>query len=230
LRPWLGENLAGKRLVLIHAHGFGDSIMMLRYLSTLFELGAAVAMDLPPELHRLAGQYGLCGTGDDADYFCPLLHLLHFLKVTPQNVDGRPYLLRDAVPVKNSDKLRVGIAWSIGKPSLGDYPREVPLDQLVAALNGAELHSVQIQNADSARELGVIVHDFADFAECAELMLTMDAIVSVDTAALHLAGAIGHPRVFGVLSRWASWRWVAPWYDNVRLCQIGELDALFHRE
>jgi hypothetical protein len=230
LRPWLGESLTGKRLLVIHAHGFGDSIMMLRYLPTLYRLGARVVMDLPPELHRLAGQLGRCGSGDGADYFCPLLHLLHFIKVTPQDVDGRPYLLRGGAPAKNADKPRVGIAWSIGKPSLGDYPREIPLEQLIAALGDVELHSVQIQNADSAREFGVRVHDFADFAECAEAMMTMDAIVSVDTAALHLAGAIGHPRVFGVLSRWASWRWIAPWYDNVKLCQIGELDALFHRE
>jgi hypothetical protein len=50
-------------------------------------------------------------------------------------------------------------------------------------------------------------------------MTHMDEIVSVDTAALHLAGAIGHPRVFGLLSYWSSWRWLAPWYANVRLCR-----------
>jgi ADP-heptose:LPS heptosyltransferase len=50
-------------------------------------------------------------------------------------------------------------------------------------------------------------------------MMEMDMIVSVDTAALHLAGAIGHPKVVGLLSHWASWRWLAPWYENVRLCR-----------
>ena len=47
----------------------------------------------------------------------------------------------------------------------------------------------------------------------------MDEIVSVDTAALHLAGAIDHPCVFALLSHWASWRWIAPWYSNVKLCR-----------
>ena len=50
-------------------------------------------------------------------------------------------------------------------------------------------------------------------------MLQMDVIVSVDTAALHLAGAIGHPKVYGLLSHWSSWRWIARWYDNGRLCR-----------
>src|SRR5262249_39660159 len=107
----------------------------------------------------------------------------------------------------------------IGKPSYGDYPREIPLGELIAALGDAELHSVQVQNADEARALGVHVHEFSDFADCAALMMQMDEIVSVDTAALHLAGAIGHPRVTALLSHWASWRWLAPWYADMRLCR-----------
>jgi ADP-heptose:LPS heptosyltransferase len=76
-----------------------------------------------------------------------------------------------------------------------------------------------VQGADEARALGVHTHEFADFADCASLMMQMDMIVSVDTAALHLAGAIGHANVVGLLSHWSSWRWVAPWYANVRLCR-----------
>jgi ADP-heptose:LPS heptosyltransferase len=80
-----------------------------------------------------------------------------------------------------------------------------------------ELHSVQTQGAEQAEQLGVTTHEFEDFADCAQTMLAMDEIISVDTAALHLAGAIGHPRVTGLLSYWSSWRWVARWYDNVTL-------------
>jgi hypothetical protein len=206
----------------MHAHGFGDTIMMLRYLPALYALGAHVGIDVPWALQRLTP----CPVGDDrCDYFCPILHLLHFLHVTPESVDGRPYLSveaalvdrwRDALPRRRK---QIGIAWSIGKPSDGDYPREIPLAELVAALRNADLHSVQIQGADEARALGVHVREFEDFADCAALMMTMDEIVSVDTAALHLAGAIGHPRVYGLLSYWASWRWVAPWYSNVQLCR-----------
>ncbi|HEY2245700.1 MAG TPA: hypothetical protein VGH47_16030 [Xanthobacteraceae bacterium] len=213
LEPWMGQDLHGKRLVLMHAHGFGDSIMMLRYVPTLRALGADVVLDLPPELHKLAGG----PFGSDGDYFCPLLHLLHWLSVTPGTIDGQPYLpvWQEWSPAPK----RIGIAWSIGKPSDGDYPRSIPLKQLVEAFPDAELHSVQVQGGDEAADLGVYAYTFNDFAACAGLMMEMDAIVSVDTAALHLAGAIGHPRVYGLLSHWASWRWVAPWYENVRLCR-----------
>jgi len=222
--PWLGEDLKGKRLAVIHAHGFGDTIQMLRYLPRLQATGADIEVAVPCELDRLvAGRFKAAGR--DFDYFCPILHLLYFLGVTPDNVRGASYLrVDDRIVDKwlrkiNSGRRKIGLAWSIGKPSLGDYPRPIPLKMLVDAFGGYELHSVQIQGADEAKALGVKVHEFSDFADCAAVMSLMDEIISVDTAALHLAGAIGHPRVFGLLSHWHSWRWVAPWYGNVRLCK-----------
>jgi len=226
MKPWRGENLRGKKLLLLHAHGFGDTIQMLRYVPSFRTVGARAVVRLPPELQRLANQ----PFSEGADYFCPILHLLHFLHVKPQNVDGRPYLAVDAKLVESwreriqSPRRKVGVAWSIGKPSKGDYPREIPLWELVEALGDVEIHSVQTQNADEARELGVNVHQFEDFADCAAMMMCMDEIVSVDTAALHLAGAIGHPRVSGLLSHWASWRWLAPWYENMRICRQAKAD------
>ncbi|MCP3475133.1 hypothetical protein NLM33_32945 [Bradyrhizobium sp. CCGUVB1N3] len=220
LQPWRGEDLRGRRLLVLHAHGFGDTIMMLRYLPQLAARGADVALEMPPELQRLTKRWP---HASDGDYFCPILHLLRFLHVAPQSVDGSPYMAVDAELVARwsipKGRKRIGIAWSIGKPSDGDYPREIPLGDLVAALGDAELHSVQVQGGAEAKALGVQAHEFDDFADCAALMLQMDEIVSVDTAALHLAGAIGHPRVYGLLSHWSSWRWVAPWYSNVRLCR-----------
>jgi hypothetical protein len=240
--PWRGESLDGKKLLLLHAHGFGDTIQMLRYVQPVSDMGVNVRLDVPVELQRLADKFALPGRCPPPgirsspplierppDYFCPLLHLLHFLHVTPENVDGSPYVevepalverWRGRLPERSHpDQQRIGIAWSIGKPSDGDYPREIPLKQLVEALGDVELHSMQVQGADEARALGVHTHEFADFADCAALMLQMDMIVSVDTAALHLAGAIGHRNVIGLLSHWASWRWVAPWYANLHICR-----------
>jgi hypothetical protein len=218
--PWMGEDLSGKKLALIHAHGFGDTIMMLRYVPRVRLTGADVVLVMPEELLRLASQHGevVSEIPRDADAFCPMLHLLYLLDVHPDDVVGRSYL-RSSTAHLSSSRKKVGLAWSIGKPSDGDFPRQIPLEQLVDHFKDCELHSVQIQGAEEAKALGVKTHDFIDFADCAAVMSSMDEIVSVDTAALHLAGAIGHPEVYGLLSRWASWRWVAPWYDNVKLCR-----------
>jgi hypothetical protein len=223
---WKGEDLRDKRLLLLHAHGFGDTIQMLRYVPKLWRMGANISLDVPPELRRIAEGFASVVNPTDRppDYFCPILHLLHWLKIAPDNVDGRAYIVAERPKITEVGGKRIGIAWSIGKPSDGDYPREIPLAELVEALGDAELYSVQAQSAQQARAFGIGTPTFTDFADCASFMLQMDAIVSVDTAALHLAGAIGHPRVYGLLSHWSSWRWLAPWYDNVKLCRQAKAD------
>lgn len=227
LRPWRGEPLTGKRVLLLHAHGFGDTIMMLRYVP---ELRRAI-MVMPPELHALAGQCGVVVYEPlDCDFFCPMLHLLYMLRVTPQSVLGEPYLHPPLSAVEKwrrqlgpKRRRRIGLAWSVGKPFDGDYPRQIDPNLLIEALGeDDELHSVQTQCVDDDR---IIHHRLEDFSDCAGLMMGMDEIVSVDTAALHLAGAIGHPCVTGLLSYWSSWRWQARWYNNVKLCrQISDGD------
>jgi hypothetical protein len=224
LKVWNGEDIAGKRLLLLHTHGFGDAIMTLRYTSILRAVGAHVVLSVPEELTALAAQFAPAIDGlFDCDFVCPLLHVIGMLSVMPEHVSGKPYISVVAEAVEHwrsrlGPGRHVGIAWSASVQRPGDYPRAVPLAKLVAALGAdANLHSVQKQGGLEALALGVHVHEIGDFADCAAMMLAMDRIVSVDTAALHLAGAIGHPRVDGLLSHWASWRWLAPWYDNVRL-------------
>jgi hypothetical protein len=237
LRPWRGEPLTGKRLLVLHAHGFGDTIMMLRYVRGM----SKAVMVMPPELTRLARQCGpVVEEPIDCDFFCPILHLLYVLGVNPLEVPSAPYLTAELgsindwhVRLGQRKKYRIGVAWSIGKPSDGDYPRQIALERLAERFPDAELHSVQTQGEQEAEWCGVAHHKLTDFADCAGLMRAMDEIITVDTAALHLAGAIGHPKVVGLLSYWSSWRWCARWYDNVRLVRqtssedwAGALDQL----
>jgi hypothetical protein len=223
LRPWQGEDIAGKRLLLIHAHGFGDSIMTLRYVSQLKGMGADVVLLMPPELRRLAAQCApVVSEIVPADYFCPMLMLLHVLRQTPEQIPLAPYLAVDKAMsdkwLSRVDPKSIGIAWSVGKYYDGDYPRAAPLAKFIEHLDGAKLISMQQQRED-ASALGVKTFEFDDFADCAGLMMLLDEIVTVDTAALHLAGAIGHPRVTALLSHWASWRWLSPLYDGVTFCR-----------
>jgi hypothetical protein len=227
LKLWDGEDLAGKRLLLLHAHGFGDTIMTLRYVPLLKAIGANVVLMMPAELRSLAGQLApVIGVLlQDADLVCQMLHIPGMLSVRPEQVGGDPpYLHIDPDAIEQARATlgpgpHIGIAWSTAQRP-GDYPRSIPLHLLVAALGGrAQLHSVQKFGALEAMAQGVRVHPYADFAGCAAMMLAMDRIVSIDTAAVHLAGAIGHPRVEALISRYASWRWLASWYPTVRLCR-----------
>jgi ADP-heptose:LPS heptosyltransferase len=53
------------------------------------------------------------------------------------------------------------------------------------------------------------------------LLANLDVVISVDTAILHLAGAMGRP-TWAMLAEPADWRWMrarpdSPWYPSLRL-------------
>ena len=59
-----------------------------------------------------------------------------------------------------------------------------------------------------------------DFSDTAALIANLDLVISVDTAVVHLAGAMGKPA--WLLNRYDScWRWLrdrddSPWYPTLR--------------
>lgn len=238
LKPWSREEIASKQLLLIHDHGFGDSIMMLRYVPMLQAMGADVTLMLPPELRRLAGQLAPVTAHSprgvlDIDYFSSLLFLFGLLGQRPETIPVGSYLKVDPVLVEKWQqrigkrrRKTIGLAWTPGKPYRdGDYARAVPLGLLTKALGrDADLISVQQQGSAEADLLGVENYQFEDFANCAALMSVLDEIVTIDTAAVHLAGAIGHPRITLLLPCWASWRWLSPLYENIRVCRQRKAD------
>jgi hypothetical protein len=126
--------------------------------------------------------------------------------------------------------LRVGLVWG-GKPK---FPRSRdgawPLLSLAPLLNDPRAAFVSLQKGPRAVELKAlgfdyVVHDLgpklADFADTAAAMEQLDLVISVDTAAAHLAGALGKPAL--VLLRYVTdWRWLderadSPWYPTLKL-------------
>jgi len=211
-RRWLGEDLCGRRLALVHDAGFGDTIMLLRYVPLLRRLGARVSLVMPPELAPLAAKVApLAATTAEADYYCGMLSLLHWFSAVP--IPPAHYLAPDPDRIAHWQRRlgpgrKVGVAWSVGRLVEGDYPRALPLAQLLEPLEQpAMLVSLQQQGGEEAAAAGVLAPGFSDFADCAALASQMDEIITVDTAAAHVAGAIGHPAVTLLLRRPASWRW-----------------------
>lgn len=229
---WTGGDLTDRLMLIEHELGFGDTIMLLRYVPILRARFGGIFLNMPPALARLAKQLApVTRFASGVDLSLPIMSLLERLKVQPQNVPQAPYLQVEAelvgrwrtrLEAAKSKRPRIGLAWSVGNVYPDDYPRSIPLEPLVNRLRkirggNVELYSVQAQNGDEAERLGVRAMPFEDFADCAALMSMMDQIYTVDTAALHLAGAIGHERVIGLLSWWHSWRWKACWYPNVQM-------------
>ncbi len=170
----------------------------------------------------------------------PRIQPVPYLRADPRLVEH----WRDRLGPRGPGELRVGIFWQ-GSPTHGnDRLRSVPLESFVplAAIPGVKLISIQKghgveQIASLADRLPLL--DFREstrFEDTAALMSLLDLMITIDSAPVHLAGALGVP-TWLALSTDAEWRWLAgredsPWYPTVRVFRQPRLhnwDDVFQR-
>jgi tetratricopeptide (TPR) repeat protein len=245
---WTGEPLADC-VVLIHAEqGFGDTLQFCRYVPLLTS-EARVILEVPQPLvrllSRLPGVEQVVPHGEPLpafDMHCPMLSLPYAFGTTRDDIPNRvPYLAVDPSQsaiwrqrLASLPGLRVGVAWSgNSRPShraanATDRRRSIPFDRFAQLLGVPGISFVSLQKDAgpdrSALPAGITLHDWMheldDFADTAALMAALDLVVTVDTAIVHLAGALAKP--VWLLNRFDTcWRWLldrsdSPWYPTLR--------------
>lgn len=98
----------------------------------------------------------------------------------------------------------IGIAWTGGVPSTAQHVRSLKLEQLLPVLKSVDAHWVSLQYKNASEEInalhenhGVRVHQYpfgtlvSDYDDTAAMVSALDAVVSVPTSVVHLAGALG---------------------------------------
>ena len=248
--PWTGdEPIAGKTILLHHEQGFGDSLQFARYVPLVAALGAHVILRVPGGLARLLQSLGPIrvivqpdpGIAQSEplpphDLHCSLMSLPAAFGTTLGTIPAHiPYLRAHPARAaywraKLGPKLRpcIGLVWAGRQVPPIVERRDVPLALLRPLLDlDAEFISLQRELApadrDALQSLPVRLFGEAleDFADAAALVENLDLVISVDSAVLHLAGALGRPT--WLLNRFAPcWRWPeersdSPWYPTLRL-------------
>lgn len=219
-REWQGEPLAGRSILVWPEQGFGDQIQFARFVPELARRGADVTLVAPPELSALFASLGVRVVERSAEMALPepddwiwLQSIPGRLGVTLEDLPRPPYL---AAPEARRAKWRgfapkggVGVMWQ-GRATPNPH-RSLPSFEILRPL--AEAGAELIELAPPAG---------GDFADVAAQIERLDLIVSVDTAAAHLAGALGKP--CWILLPWfnTDWRWMqgradSPWYPTARL-------------
>ncbi len=260
---WRGEALAGKRILLATEQGYGDQIQFLRFAAVLDRQGATVDVIADARMQRLAAGVpgvravlpGLAPGAGGYDYWSLLLSVPLWLGTKLDSVPAEiPYLRPPAEEVKKwADRLRalpqgrlkVGLVWTAGNTSRENlHGRSMGFDALQPLARLAGISFVGLQFGERAQEhpvaagfpalqLGAEVGDFADNAA---LIANLDLLVTVDTAAGHLAGALGIP-AWILLPASPDWRWGwgrsdSPWYPSLKLlrqAQLGDWTPLVER-
>ncbi len=245
---WDGSDLAGRTLLIHGEQGFGDQIQFARYVPLAAARGGRVVFECAPALARLFARLGadisVLPKGallPPFDLHVPLLSLPHIFGTTLENVPARvPYLAPPADSLRRwrgwlagLPRPHIGLAWR-GSGAMARDPRPIPLAALlpVFADSGGSLISLQPDTREDLAGLSHRIVDpaadpklggaaFNDFAETAAIVAQLDQIVSIDTVAAHLAGALGRKAL--VLLPYASdWRWLerrgdSPWYPTIAL-------------
>jgi tetratricopeptide (TPR) repeat protein len=240
-----GMRLDGKVILVTHDAGLGDSLQFARYLPILAATGARVLLWVPEPLRRLlAGVAGVSAVFSDDlgwpafDWHCPIIRLAEVFGTTLRTIPATvPYLHADPglvtdwaehLPPRDGRK-RIGLVWAgsarENTPQLAaiDRRRSLAPSALapLLAVPGVAWVSLQLGRAAPDFPLHDPMGAVRDFADTAAILASLDALVSVDTSVVHLAGGMGVP-VF-LLDRYDNcWRWLSgredsPWYPSLRI-------------
>lgn len=236
---WDGTPLGGKIVLVRCHHGLGDTIQFIRYVPLIRRIARAVIVQAQPELlPLLASMTGIDRliARDDAPPFYEVaiestelpFAFRTVLETIPRHV---PYLAIDPATAAagrriadDGERLKIGLVWAAGawRPH-----RSIALAELAGLWTIPGLAIASLQRGPAVAEIAAFSGSFAwqsrtdEILETAAVMLNLDLVISVDTMAAHLAGALGVP-VWTLLSREADWRWMiersdSPYYPTMRL-------------
>jgi hypothetical protein len=240
---WSGASFAGRHVLVRCNHGLGDTLQFIRFVPLLRRRAAHVTLLIQPQLVKLfagCAEFGTVRNGWSDEPPPPyeveveIMELAYAFRSTLQTLPRRvPYLpsaqistcARALPSFRPGDCRRVGLIWAA---SDWDTNRSIPIEALalLRGVRGIEFYSLQqgMSMDDSRRAAFAITglsQHTADVAAAAAAMLKLDLIISVDSMAAHLAGALGVP-VWLLLQHEADWRWMtgrsdSPWYPTMRI-------------
>jgi len=241
---WDGSPLEGRRLLVHWEQGFGDTLQFIRYLYLI--KGGTLIFAGQPQLKQLLESLPCLDIfrvnpfdeePDIAyDVWMPLLSLPKLFGTTLETIPNQiPYLSPDAQTVETWQTqlaaytgFKIGIVWAGSPTHANDRNRSCTLMDFapLAKMPNVVLFSLQTGEATTQplqedMEMISLTKSLKDFSDTAAAIAALDLIISVDTAIVHLAGAMGQ-NVWVLLAFDSDWRWLterhdSPWYSTMRL-------------
>lgn len=248
---WDGLLRPGASLLLYAEQGMGDAIQFVRYAPFIARQGMRVSVVVQPALAPLFRTMECMDTvyvyGESVpphDFHLPLMSLPYLFDTQLETIPAHiPYLYVDQEKAKEWERRfsaldnvpRIGLCWKGSSQHATDAKRSISLRAFEPLKSHTNVRFVSLLNVslaheekETAQQLNLIdvADELRDFSDTAALMANLDLIIAVDTAALHLAGALGRP-VWGLIPFSPDWRWgmngiETPWYPTMSLVRQPE--------
>jgi tetratricopeptide (TPR) repeat protein len=250
---WDGTTFHGKKLFVYGEQGLGDVIQFSRYLPMVKALGGTVVFETSELLFCIFQEFS--GTDKvvqrpfsndvnrEFDYHVPLLSLPGIFKTTLETIPADiPYLKADLIKTGDwkqrfgDEEIRIGIVWAGNPDNKDDQYRSCRLTDFLPLLQIPGVRCYGLQKGEPSIEIAQLPdgmnfinlgEELADFSDTAGVIENLDLIISVDTAVVHLAGAMGKP-VWNLRPAIPYWVWMmdredTPWYPTMRIFRQKEL-------
>ena len=241
-----------EKVIVVPDQGFGDIITFMRFIPMLAARVEQVGIACHPAIYTITKRMtkklpkiqvwnNTCMVNlaqwDRQILVCSLGHVLRLN--SKQDIQcSKPYLppSRRSLPKKltwpKNDRLRAGLVWRGNSNHPNDHNRSLTLTQLQPLLTIRNIQWISLQYAPNASERAhwpKALYDTSDsiknFDDLALLLQHVDFLVTVDSAPLHLAGAMGIT-THALIPYAPDWRWGicdyysqtrTYWYDSVQL-------------
>ena len=251
---WSGQSLLGKTVLVVHEQGLGDMLQFVRFAADLVKQGARVWWECPDELlalmqtcpwlERVVRREELAALRGYDVWELAMSLPLRLSKAVTDLPGPMPCVAHDPTRALRW-RSRLG-SW-LARPgphvallSLGSarhsndrhrsLSREATAQLLATPGINWLLLDQRTHDPEIAPPLGCVAvgSELRDLADTAAVLSLCDLLVSVDSAPVHVAGALGKP-VWCLLAADPDWRWMleredSPWYPELRLWRQGILD------
>lgn len=240
---WKGETFHGRTLLLYAEQGLGDAIFFVRYVPLVAERGGRILIECAKPLRRffqtlpsVSSVFVFGEPAPDFDVQASFFSLPRIFGTTLHQIPRKvPYLgvpeeSTVQLPPAESGRMKVGLVWECSGLPLWGQNRSVPLTALAPLLTLSNVSFYSLQVGPGSRQLQEspfheniidLGPQLTDFGATASAISQLDLVITVDTSASHVAGALAKP-VWVLLPFAPDWRWMlertdSPWYPTVRL-------------
>lgn len=231
---WNGEPTDAPVLVWSE-QGFGDTLMMLRYLELVRQRAPNVVLEVQrslAQLVRAVTDIPVVGDGEPLpafDYQLPMFSLPHVFSTTPETVPAYTLPMANVGGITGRDATvlgRIGLCWAGTTKHRNDGRRSIPLPAFwpLLELPGVTWQALQLDRTAGIEDTPIaplVLPEGGDWRDTARVIASCEFVITVDTAVAHLAGVMGKP-TWMLISAWPDFRWMlqrtdTPWYPNMKL-------------